>query len=275
MKLWAAPGTMLVRISVILLIAVAAVPMWRKAALAYALPKTGFTPSVDARVLIQNGSSAQQLAALVNKHLPAAIDQVQKIQGYSLDKPLKIYVFDNEADYMRLGACPLGSRACVFASQMSIAPVLLREPDTVLPLLTHELSHVLLQQRMGTWKISRVPPWFLEGLAVMVSDGGGSEGVGPQDAAQAIKAGQRFTPEMGKSLLSQKTAQHYQLPHRLFYRQSALFVQHLKTAHSDSFDSLMRRMHAGMGFHDAFERSFPQPIDILWAEFLKTQGATP
>jgi hypothetical protein len=275
MKLWDSPSKMLIRISVILLIAVAAVPMWRTAALAYALPKTGFAASADARVLTQGGFSAQQLATLVNKHLPAAIDQVQKIQGYTLDKPLRIYVFDNEADYMRLGACPQGSRACVFASHMSIAPVLLREPDTVLPLLTHELSHVLLQQRMGTWKISRVPPWFLEGLAVMVSDGGGSEGVGPQDAGQAIKAGQRFTPDMDKSWSSQKTASHYQLPHRLFYRQSALFVQHLKTTHSESFDSLLRRMHSGMNFHDAFERSFPQSIDVLWNEFLKTQGVTP
>jgi hypothetical protein len=264
---------MLVRISVILLIAIAAVPALRNAALVYILPKTGFAPSDDPRVLVQSGKTALDLSTLVTKHLPAAIDQVQKMQGYTLDKPLKIYVFDTEADYSRLGGCPPGSRACVFGSQLSLAPKLMSEADTVLAILTHELSHVLLQQRMGTWQISRVPPWFLEGLAVMVSDGGGTEGVGSQDAAAAIKSGQRFTPDMSKNWLSQKTASHYQLPHRLFYRQSALFVQHLKTAHSSSFDDLMRRMHSGMGFHEAFERSFTPSIDTLWAEFLKSQGA--
>jgi hypothetical protein len=273
LKLWDSPAKMLTRISVILLIAIAAVPSIRSAALVYVLPKTGFAPSIDPRVLMQSGQTALDLSTLVTKHLPAAIDQVQKTQGYTLDKPLKLYVFDNEADYMRLGGCPPGSRACVFGSQLSLAPKLMGEPDTVFAILTHELSHVLLQQRLGTWKISRIPPWFLEGLAVMVSDGGGTEGVGPQDAATAIKSGQRFTPDMSKNWLSQKTAAHYQLPHRLFYRQSALFVQHLKTTHSENFDSLLRRMHSGMSFHEAFERSFTQSIDVLWDEFLKSQGA--
>jgi hypothetical protein len=274
MKLWDSPWKMLIRISVILLIAVAAVPSLRNAAVVYILPKTGFTPSGDARIQMQSGKVARDLSALLSKHLPGATDQVQKVQGYTLDKPLKIFAFDNETDYMRMGGCPQGSRACVFGGQLSFAPKLMNEPDTVLAILTHELSHVLLQQRMGTWNISRVPPWFLEGLAVMVSDGGGSEGVGPQDAAAAIKSGQRFTPDMSKNWFSQKTAYYYQLPPRLFYRQSALFVQHLKTAHPESFDSLMRRMHSGMGFHEAFERSFTQNIDLLWAEFLMSQGAT-
>jgi hypothetical protein len=264
---------MLIRVSVILLIAVAAVPSLRNAALVFILPKTGFAPSGDPRVLVQTGKTAQDLSVLVKQHLPAAMEQVRKMQGYTLDKPLQIYVFDNETDYMRLGGCPQGSRACVFGAQLSLALKLMSEPDTMLAILTHELSHVLLQQRMGTWQISCVPPWFLEGLAVMVSDGGGAEGVGSEAAARAIKSGQRFTPDMSKNWLSQKTASHYQLPHRLFYRQSALFVQHLKTAHSDSFDALLRRMHSGMGFHEAFERSFPQTVEQLWAEFLKSQGA--
>jgi hypothetical protein len=274
MKLWDSPRKMLIRISVILALAIAAVPSLRNAALVYVLPKTGFIAASDSRIQLQRGKDARELSALVSKHLPAAVEQVQKMQGYTLDKPLKIFVFDNEADYMRMGGCPKDSRACVFGSQLSFAPKLMREPETVLPILTHELSHALLQQRMGTWDISRVPPWFLEGLAVMVSDGGGSEGIGPQDAAAAIKSGQRFTPDMSKNWFSQKTAYHFQLPPRLFYRQSALFVQHLKTTHPESFDSLLRLMHSGMGFHAAFERSFTQTIDMLWAEFLKSQGVS-
>jgi Zn-dependent protease with chaperone function len=272
MKLWDTPFKMLMRVSVILLIAMAAVPSLRHAALVYFLPKTGFTERSDMGVQHQSGQIALDLSTLVNKHLPAAIDQVEKVQGYSLERPPNIYVFDNEADYSRLGGCPKGSRACVFGSQLSLSPKLLSEPDTVLAILTHELSHVLLQQRLGTWGISRVPPWFLEGLAVMVSDGGGAEGVGSQDAAAAIKSGQRFTPDMSKNWLSQKTASHYHLPHRMFYRQSALFVLHLKTAYANDFESLLRRMHSGMGFHEAFERSFSQSIDVLWEEFLKSPG---
>lgn len=273
MKLWDAPGKMLIRISVVLVIAFfAASPTVRNAALATLLPKTGFSATADLRVLAQAGQP--ELAQKVAAALPIALEQLASAQGVRIDKPFNVYVFASEQNYTRQGACPPGSRACAFRGNLSLSPLMAKELDTVLPILTHELSHVVLQQRMGMWGASRIPPWFAEGLAVLVSDGGGAEGVDAQEAYKAMVSGQRFTPDLSYSLLSQKTAASFNLPHRLFYRQSALFVRYLKEQQTTEFENLMRYLHAGMGFHKAFEKSFPTPLDVMWANFLKSQGAS-
>jgi hypothetical protein len=262
---------MLLRVSIILIIAFfAASPLIRNAVTATLLPKSGFAATADFRVLVQPGAEA--IAQRVVLALPQAIKQMQESQGALLDKPFKIYIFASEAEYSSRGACPPMSRACVFRGYLSLSPRMAVEPDTVPAILTHELSHVLLLQRMGMFKISRIPPWFAEGLAVMVSDGGGAEGVGQEEVTAAFKAGKHFTPDMASLPFTHKTAGHFNLPHRLFYRQAAMFVKHLKEQKAAEFEALMGRLHAGMAFQDAFGRSFSQPLETLWDEFLKAQS---
>jgi hypothetical protein len=268
MKLWDKPGTMLLRISAVLVIAFfAASPLHRSAVTATLLPKSGFTPAQDARVLAQAG--AQAVAQRVSQHLAASLAQLQSMQGASVDKPFNVYVFASEDDYTRLGACPPGSLACAFRGHLSVSPRLANELPTVPAILTHELSHVLMQQRMGHWASSQIPPWFAEGLAVMVSDGGGAEDIGTQEVAASLAAGQHFTPHLEGSLLRPRTADYFKLPHRLFYRQSAAFVIYLKQKHPTHFSDLLLRMHAGMQFEAAFGKAFMQPIATLWAQFLQ------
>ncbi len=270
-KLWDSPWKMLLRVSIILIIAFfAASPLIRNAVTATLLPKSGFAATADPRVLAQPGAEA--FAQRVVQVLPQAIKLMQEAQGASIDKPFIIYVFASEAEYSSRGACPPMSRACAFRGNLSLSPRLGAEPDTVPAILTHELSHVLLQQRMGMFKATRIPPWFAEGLAVMVSDGGGAEGVGQEEVLAAFKAGKHFTPDMASLPFTQKTATHFNLPHRLFYRQAALFVKYLKEQKTSEFDALMSRLHIGMGFQDAFDRSFNQPVESLWEEFLKAQS---
>jgi hypothetical protein len=271
-KLWDSPWKMLLRVSIILIIAFfAASPLIRNAVTATLLPRSGFAVTADQRVLAQPGVEA--ITQRVVQALPQALKLMQESQGASLDKPFGIYVFASESEYTSRGACPPMSRACAFRGNLSISPRLAAELDTVPAILAHELSHVLLQQRMGMFKATRIPPWFAEGLAVMVSDGGGAEGVGQEEVSQAFKAGKHFTPDMASLPMTQKTAGHFNLPHRLFYRQAALFVKYLKEQKTAEFDALMGRLHAGMAFQDAFGRSFSQSVEVLWQEFLKAQSS--
>jgi hypothetical protein len=272
LKLWDSPWKMLLRISIILIIAFfAASPLIRHAVTATLLPKSGFSATADARVMAQAGMD--DVVTRVIKELPLAVQRMQATQGATLDKAFKVYVFASEAAYSNQGACPPGSRACAFRGHLALSPKLATELDTLLPMLTHELSHVLLQQRMGMWNAARIPPWFAEGLAVMVSDGGGAEGVGQEEVQASFKAGQHFMPDMAIWPLTQKNATHFNLPHRLFYRQSAQFVRYLQQSRTAEFDALMLRLHSGMDFKTAFERSFTLPVESLWGTFLKAQSS--
>jgi hypothetical protein len=272
MKLWDKPGKMLLRLGVIGVIAFFVMsPLHRNVVTATVLPKSGFIASTDPRVLAQSG--AQPLAQHISAQLEASLKQLQAMQGASLDKPFKVYVFQSEDDFSRLGACPAGARACAFRGNVSLSPKLAAELATAPAILTHELSHVLMQQRMGQWGASQVPPWFSEGLAVVVADGGGAEGVGREEALAAIAAGQRFTPHLEGSLLRPRAGDYFHMPHRLFYRQSALFVAHLRQQHPAEFSDLLLRLHAGMQFEAAFTKAFNQSVDTLWAQFLQNASA--
>jgi hypothetical protein len=81
--------------------------------------------------------------------------------------------------------------------------------------------------------IVRLPNWFKEGLAVMVSDGGGAELVSEEEARAAIQRGDQITIDDAGSLQNvvgirferapAKTAAWY--PVVLAYRQAGMFVE--------------------------------------------------
>lgn len=269
MRLWDKPLTMLLRVGVILVIAfLAAGPHLQRAVTATVLPRFDLEPlPAEPRVHAQAGADA--LAAAVAKVLPQAMERLAQNQGHSLTR-LTVDVYANPSSYQRLGGCPPQSRACAFRGRLSVAPYVPAQADALLPLITHELSHVLLQQRMGMMNASRLPPWFAEGLAVLVAEGGGREGISDTDAMRAITQGQHFSPLEPSRLWKPADAARFGLDHRMFYAQSALFVQHLKHRHPEPWQDLMIRLHAGVGFDAAVRKSFPQGLGPAWDEFLRS-----
>jgi len=274
LKLWDKPLTMLLRISVLLVLAyLVAGPTVQHAVTATLLPQTGLNPSpIDPRVRFDPGTDA--LAQAVARLLPQAVAQLQAAQGTTLG-PFEVRIYASAERYSRLGACPPGSRGCTFRGHLSLAPGVSVQPEFLLPLVTHELSHVVLQQRMGMMKASRIPPWFAEGLAVLVSGGGGAENVTADEARRAILAGQSFTPTVESSLLHPASAHAFGLDHRMFYRQSALLVAYLRERTPQQFQSLMLYLHAGGSFEQAFTQSYPQGIAPLWADFTASLSRSP
>jgi hypothetical protein len=70
-------------------------------------------------------------------------------------------------------------------------PVLFSRQRQRLPaLLTHKLSHAHLGSWMSQLGFWRLPQWFKEGLAVLVSGGGGAEGV-------SVRIPTMATPSLG------------------------------------------------------------------------------
>ena len=267
MQLWDKPGPMLLRVSVVLVLAYAVSgEVMQRAVTATLLPISGQLHSpLDARVDYDSGT--QLLADATARLLPEAVAQAERQQGATLKPGFKIRIFGSPERYSRHGACPPGSRACTFRGSLALAPGISDKREFLLPLITHELSHVLMQQRMGMLKAGRIPPWFAEGLAVSVSGGGGAENVSPEEARRAILAGLSFTPDVESSLFAQKTAHSFGLEHRMFYRQSALFVDYLRQQNPTAFQTLLSYMHAGGSFEQAFTQSYPGGMAPLWSGF--------
>ena len=90
-------------------------------------------------------------------------------------------------------------------------------------LLAHELVHGLFRQYLGR-RYWRVPAWFHEGVAVMVS-GNGAEGVAAATALRALHAGDRFTFYCRRDRLGFSRA--FRPGWQRYYRQAELFVRRI------------------------------------------------
>ena len=113
-----------------------------------------------------------------------------------------------------------------------------------------------------------MPVWFLEGLAVTVS-GGGGEGVTKEDATSAILAGHHFIPDEKGSLLRPKRASDYGIGGFMFYRQSEFFVAFIRDRDPAAFGDFLLSLQLGGGgsFASLFEASFGMDVGGMWEAF--------
>ena len=143
-------------------------------------------------------------------------------------------------------------------------------------ILTHELSHAHLQGWIGGNAFVRLPNWFKEGLAVMVSGGGGAELVSEEEARAAIRLGEVIAIEEAGSLQSLgdirfertpvKTAPSW-YPVVLAYRQAGMFVNYLRESDAPAFDHMMNAILNGRPFTEAVAVSYHQDVQGLWKKF--------
>ena len=134
-----------------------------------------------------------------------------------------------------------------------LSPVLFSVQRQRLPaILTHELSHAHLRGWISQLSVMRLPQWFREGLAVIVSRGGGAEGVSELQARDAIRRGDHIAIESSSSLFNLgavKFAQPPEIPGTSFrtemaYRQAGLFVAFLHETDPVGFARMMNASHA-------------------------------
>ena len=138
---------------------------------------------------------------------------------------------------------------CGSESKLFISPRVFEKGDNVeLLYLTHELSHLHLLQKLGFYKMSRLPFWFKEGWATYVSEGGGADLISQQDAIESIRAGRHFVPNKVGGFIFQKTPTDFGLHPQMFYRQSMLFVEYLASHESSQFKEMIVAIYNGENF---------------------------
>jgi hypothetical protein len=138
--------------------------------------------------------------------------------------------------------------AVIYDNRLLLAPRLFdREPARLYPILVHELSHLHMGQSLGHYTM-RIPVWFHEGLASLVAEGGGADLVEEDEALRAIAEGRHFLPDAVHDETYRKYADHWHLRIGMLYRQSMMFLAHLKADGEQRFRKLP--------FDEAFSAAF-------------------
>src|ERR1019366_732821 len=156
-----------------------------------------------------------------------------------------------------------------------LSPVLFSTQRRRMPaILAHELSHAHLQSWISQLAYLRLPNWFKEGLAVMVSEGGGAEGVSDLQARDAIRRGDRIDIEPSGSLLNLSAVrfENLEIPGSSFrtqlaYRQAGLFVAFLHDSNPAGFERMMDAIFASRPFAEALTTAYATDLPTLWSGF--------
>jgi hypothetical protein len=234
---------------------------------ALAQSKSAFAPCTsDSRIMCELGS--ETLATRIAPLLPQAIAVVEKAQFSTFASPIIIYTYASRESFASHSGALAYADGAVSLGRLNLSPKLLSTPERTRGILTHELSHLNLQLQMGSIAWARVPSWFHEGLATLVSDGGGAETVTSEDATVALSQGKQFEPEGSQWLLFPKSASAYGLGPHMYYRQASLFVGFMRDSDPIAFEKMLRAIEAKIAFSQAIESSYRENLASIWMRFL-------
>lgn len=236
------------------------------------LPSTDQFVSLEEHPAIKYEPGSEPLARKISPYLDAGVGTIERRQYGAFPQPVVVYV---PASVQRFGSFCLSDApiACVIAGQLFMSPRLLEQPERIQPVLVHELSHLQLQQIIGAWGYqTRLPSWFVEGLAVFVSDGG-AEKVSREQALAAIEEGRTFVPDGSGSLFFQRHASNFGLRPQMFYRQAAMLVAWLHAHDALRFEQLIGLLWRGDTLEQAMRRSYGFGVAVAWEQFVDEAGS--
>lgn len=220
---------------------------------------------MDERVLYEPGS--QELAGLVARELDQGLRRAQAFHHLRLHREAEIRVFATQESFTRATLSKDARGMAILGFVVCLSPKLAAERERIPGILTHELSHILLQQHVGPLRNRRlVPFWFQEGLATLASQGAGAERVSSSEARAAILRGETFAPASTGNLLERRPPP---MPVQMFYRQSEMFVAYLRERDPALFvvflESLREETFAG-----SFATHFGGSVSELWRGFIRS-----
>ncbi len=224
--------------------------------------------TADPRVLYETG--AETFAPEVAAALPSAIQKVENGQYLPFSEPARVYLCVSEAGYHRL----TGTKArATTTRKVFLSRALLAEPPIVPMYLAHELSHLHLLQRLGILSFNNLPAWFKEGLAALVSGGGGAQMVTDAQAIEAINQGQTFIPDEGRnalvSLFFPRYGSYWHLENQMFYHQAMLFVGFMREKDEAAFRRMLLDIQSGSPFAVSLEKAYGLPLADFWRHYLQ------
>ena len=220
-------------------------------------PLENFVPlASDTRVWVEPGFEAY--GTRVAEALPDAIAQVEAAHYLPFVRPPRVHVCGSDACFRRYVLTPKLSAAVIPDNRLILSPNLDgREKHRLPVLLTHELAHLHLGQRIGHYH-STLPVWFHEGWASLTADGGGAEYATDAQAYAAIRAGRRVNLGAHDTPDKRHRADASGLSIHEFYRQSMLLVGWLRAQDEARFRELVLAVQANADFELAFWNLYGQ-----------------
>jgi hypothetical protein len=241
------------------------------------LPDQMAALSGNSQVHYQPGAEdfAHDVAAL----LPDAIARVEAVHGRPFAHPVTVGVYATPDAYA--AANGLGSTVPVGVTifgRVHLSPKLFRpQHQRLRAILTHELSHAHIQGWIGGYDYLYLPTWFKEGLAVMLSGGGGAELVSEDEARAAIQRGERLVIDDAGGLTKLTDVPLEKEPENrppwypgvLAYREAGVFVNYLRESDRPGFDRMLNAVLDGRPFMDAVTVGYHVHVRSLWEKFVK------
>ena len=215
------------------------------------LPLEGFVPlASDPRIQVEPGYA--DYGERVAEVLPQAMAQVEAAHYLPFARAPRVYVCGTDACFKRYVLTPKLSAAVVPDNRLILSPNLFgRESQRLPALLTHELAHLHLGQRIGHYH-STLPVWFHEGWASLTANGGGAEYASDEQALAAIRGGRLVNLSLRDAPGKRHRAASSNLNVFEFYRQSMLLVGWLKTQDETRFRQLALALQNNADFEIAF-----------------------
>ena len=221
------------------------------------LPLENFVPHpVDSRIQVEPGFEGY--GERVARALPQAIAAVETAHYLPFVSPPRVQVCGSANCFKRYVATPKLSAAVVPDNRLILSPNLDgREKHRLPALLTHELAHLHLGQRIGHYH-STLPVWFHEGWASLTADGGGAEYASDAQAFAAARAGRRVNLGARDTPDKRHRAGASGLSIHEFYRQSMLLVGWLRAQDEARFRELALAVQDNADFEIAFWNLYGQ-----------------
>ncbi len=216
------------------------------------VPMEGFVAlASDPRVGVEPGFEAY--GERVAQVLPRVMARVEAAHYLPFVSPPRIYVCGTQDCFNRHVLTPKLSAAVVPDNRLILSPNLdnEREKDRLEPLLTHELAHLHLGQRIGHYHTT-LPVWFHEGWASLTAGGGGAEYASDEQAIVALREGRRIDLDRRDTPDKRHRAQAFHLNIHEFYRQAMLLVGWLKRQNEARFKALALAIQDNQDFEIAF-----------------------
>ncbi len=225
----------------------------------------------NSQILYEAG--AEDLAKLAAAELALGMSKVERRQclPFNSRQLIKIYIFNDRNHYANFSNAPAITWGSSTTDEIYLSEKLRERISTLPNILIHELSHVHIRQYVGTFKyIKDIPGWFLEGLAVSVSSGGGAGDITAEEAQTALENGNRFEPDDSGSIIGPKTAHNYGLEPKMYYRQAGLFVDYLQKTNPHAFEAALVGVLNGASFREVWPMHYGRTIADLWQSFEKS-----
>jgi len=234
-------------------------------------------PALPANSQVHYQPGAEDFAHDVAALLPDAITRVEAVHGRPFKHPVIVGAYATpEAYETAIGQDSMARVGVTAFGEVNLSPKLFRpQHQRLRAILTHELSHAHIQGWIGRAYLY-LPKWFKEGLAVMVSGGGGAELVSEEEARAAIQRGEKIviddiaSPTDWADLRVKEELAHKPpwYPVVLGYREAGMFVNYLRETDRPAFDRMMKAILDDQSFKDAVNVGYHDDVRSLWEKFI-------